>query len=301
MKWTVRIDALRCLYFYGKPWFLHQISTNSLSLVKTQRIKQSENMLLCFILIWGEKLGLCLCISFNAINHSAATFLTIIFSLITIIISLNRHVYLVHFKYLSWHSFHDVPWGSPISWSALMETLQPAARDGKTTSEPKCVFHLARGNCKHNSRKLHLWGAPLSSVASGPERHSHFPPFSSTLSRLMWASQLASELASGLVSGLPCRGYDSNLPPSWQKTLPRLFYSILVAGNENSPLGRSRARLQLCKGCDGSPKNCPKQGWAFPLASAVSVFVSLRVLHLEVSSVKRCWLVCGLPNLLLSD
>lgn len=162
----------------------------------------------------------------------------IIFSLITIIISLNRHVDLVHFKYLSWHSFHNTPWGSPISWSALMETLQPAAHDGKTTSEPKRVFHSARGNCKHNSRKLHLWGAPLSSVAGGPERRSYFPPFSSILAGLMWASRLAGKLAGVLVTWLPCRGYDSNLPLSWQKTLLRLFRSILVAGNENSPLGR---------------------------------------------------------------
>lgn len=162
----------------------------------------------------------------------------IIFLLITIIISLNRHVDLVHFKYLSWHSFHNTPRGSPISWSALMETLQPADRGGKTTSEPKRVFHSARGNCKHNSRKLHLWGAPLSSVAGGPERRSYFPPFSSTLAGLMWASRLASKLASVSVTWLPCRGYDSNLSSSWQKTLLRLFRSILVAGNENSPLGR---------------------------------------------------------------
>lgn len=158
----------------------------------------------------------------------------IIFSLITIIISLNRHVDFAHFKYLSWHSPHNTPWGSPISWSALMETLQPAARDGKITSQPKRVFHSARGNCKHNSRKLHLWGAPLSLVAGGPEQRSYFPPFSSLLASLMWASRLASELASELFTWLPCRGYkkfparpwknsDSTLHRMWwgSKTLPK--------------------------------------------------------------------------------
>lgn len=132
----------------------------------------------------------CVCIYlFNTIDHSAAALLVIIFFLITTISRFNKRVDLVNFKYLSWHSFRNTPWGRPISWSALMETLQPAAaRDGKTTSQLVRVCHSERGNCKHNSRKLHLWGAPLSSVAGSPERRSYFPPFSSTLAGLMWAS-----------------------------------------------------------------------------------------------------------------
>lgn len=114
------------------------------------------------------------------------------------------------------------PRGSPISRSTLMETLQPAARDGKSTSEPVRVFHSARGNWKHNSRKPHLRGAPLSLVAGGPERRSYFPPFSSTLARLMWSSQLAVELASELVTRLPCWRYDSNLAAVPTKNLASL-------------------------------------------------------------------------------
>lgn len=183
---------------------------------------------------------------FNTINQSAATSLVIIFFLITIIIRLNKHVDFVNFKYLSWHS----------SQHALRQPDQlvrpdwkPAARDGKTASRLVRVFHSARGNCQHNSRKLHLWGAPLSSVAGGPERRSYFPPFSSTLAGLMWASELARELASSLLPRRPAR----NTTLTWQKTLVSAFCSILVAGNENSPLGCLGIRLQLCNGCDESP------------------------------------------------
>lgn len=66
---------------------------------------------------------------------------------------------------------------SPISCSTLMGTLRQAGGPWwKNHLRASRVF-IQRVETVHNSRKLHLWGAPLSSVAAGPELRCYFPPF----------------------------------------------------------------------------------------------------------------------------
>lgn len=146
-------------------------------LYKYKERKQPENKSLCFTVIWGGNCQLCQYIFSNTINHSVATFLMIIFSLITIIISLKRNVDLAHFKYLSWHSPHNTPWGSPISWSALMETLQPVARDGKITSQPKRVFSFSAWKLQTQFKEAPSLRSPIVFGGRRPGAAQLFPSF----------------------------------------------------------------------------------------------------------------------------
>lgn len=60
--------------------------------------------------------------------------------------------------------------------SAVPPWWEPCGPWWKNHLRASCVF-IRRVETVHNSRKLHLWGAPLSSVAAGPELRCYFPPF----------------------------------------------------------------------------------------------------------------------------
>lgn len=63
-------------------------------------------------------------------------------------------------------------WWEFCSWPAVME---------KSLWEA-CVF-IHYVETEHNSRKLHLWEPPLSSMAVGPKLHCYFPSFNHNSTR----------------------------------------------------------------------------------------------------------------------
>lgn len=162
--------------------------------------------------------------------------------------------------YLFVHFFTHLKW-TCAAQSAVPPLWEPC---GGRAGGPWWKNHLRasrvffqRVETVHNSRKLHLWGAPLSSVAAGPELRCYFPPFNHGSGRPGMTERPAAEVA---LPGLRLQPAPS--PPSRYFVSVKFLACSVLSSQEGKPFfsGIQEFRINLCKEMQYKSKKLPRAG-----------------------------------------